>query len=75
LQLTKAVLELLLVLGLGQLSLSDLNQLGRDCGLEEPLDEVHEFSKVNMGQDCDEQLISPNTAHSTILTISNSASR
>ena len=61
LQLAKAVLDLLLVLRLGQFSLSDLNQFGRDCGLEKALDEAHEFSKVDMG-----------TVHSTIVTISNS---
>jgi hypothetical protein len=64
LQPAKAVLDLLLVLRLGQLSLSDLNQLGRDCGLEKALDEAHEFSKVNMG-----------TVHSTIVAISNSGPR
>jgi hypothetical protein len=47
LQLAKAVFDLLLVLGLGQFSLSNLNQLGRDCGFEEAFDEVHEFSKAN----------------------------
>jgi hypothetical protein len=45
LHLAEAVLDLLLVLRLGQFSLSDLNQLGRDCGLEEALDEAHEFSR------------------------------
>jgi hypothetical protein len=40
-----AVFDLLLVLRLGQFSLSDLNQLGRDRGLEEALDEAHEFSR------------------------------
>jgi hypothetical protein len=47
---SETVLDLLLVLGLGQFSLSDLNQLGRDCGLKEALDEAHEISKVNVGQ-------------------------
>jgi hypothetical protein len=59
-----AVFNLLLVLGLGQFSLSDLNQFGRDCGLEKALDEAHEFSKVDMG-----------TVHSTIVTISKSGLR
>src|SRR5215216_440834 len=50
LQPAEAVLDLLLVLRLGQFPLSDLNQLGRDCGLEEALDEAHEFSKVKVGR-------------------------
>jgi hypothetical protein len=37
LELAKSVLDLLLILRLGQFSLSDLNQLGRDGGLEEAL--------------------------------------
>jgi hypothetical protein len=41
LDLAEAFLDLLLILRLRQFALSDLDQLGRDCGLEEALDEVH----------------------------------
>jgi hypothetical protein len=64
LQPAKAVLDLLLILRLGQFSLSNLNHFGCDCGLEKALDEAHEFSKVSMG-----------TVNSTIVTISNSRLR
>jgi hypothetical protein len=50
LQPAQAILDLLLVLRLGQLPLRDLNQLGRGRGLEKAFDEAHEFSKVNGGQ-------------------------
>ena len=50
LDLAEAFPDLLLVLRLGQFLLGDLNQLGRDCGLDEALDEAHEFSKVKVGQ-------------------------
>ena len=78
LQSAKAVFDLLLVLRLGQFSLRNLNQLGRDSGLEEALNEVHEFSKVNKGTvhwDGQPGGVNSNTVHSTIATISNSASR
>jgi len=41
----EAFLDLLLILRLGQFSLSDLNQFGSDCGLDEALNEAHECSK------------------------------
>jgi len=47
LQLAKAILDLLLVLRLGQLALGDLQQLGYYCGLQKALDEVHSCSKLN----------------------------
>jgi hypothetical protein len=41
----EAFLDLLLILRLGQFALSDLNQFGSDCGLDETLNEAHECSK------------------------------
>jgi hypothetical protein len=43
---TDALFDLALVLGLGQFALSDLGQLDHHSGLDNALDEAHEFSKV-----------------------------